>query len=181
MVSEKRFPSPSPQTSSGHPIISSFHLNVLGDVASLHHPPYPSIFICPSFSLSLLFSIPLRPCLFPSSCFYSSPPHVVLLFIPLYSFPPSPPPLSSLAHIWFPSGSVCVWCYPEFSGAPCSYGCVFCRRRERCRVCVCVRVCIEFSRLCNSFICGSFGETSPCWSSIFFILPLFIYPEWRPA
>lgn len=142
MVSEKRLPSPSPQTSPGHPILSSFHLNVLGDAASLHHPPYPSIFICPSFSLSLLFSIPLRPCLFPSSCFYSSPPHVVLLFIPLYSFPPSPPPSviprSHMVSLWI---CVCLVLPRVQWGSLLIWMCVLQTEREMPCVCVRARVC----------------------------------------
>lgn len=145
---EERIPSFSPQTLGRRPAVADFHLKAVGAAASLHHPPYPSIFTCPSFS--------------PSLCWLPSSPSLSLSVFAL-SFPPPPtcgfalqpsvlfPSLSSSSviprsHMVSLSGSVCVWCYPEFSGAPCSYGCVFCRRRERdgvyvC-VCVCRRVCV---------------------------------------
>lgn len=147
---------------------------MVGDVASLHHLPYPSIFICPCFSPSLLFSIPLRPCLLPSSRFHSPPTcgfalHPSVLFPSLSS---SVIPCSHMVSLWI---CVCLVLPRVQWGSLLIWMCVLQTEREM------PCVCVEFSRLCNSFICGSFRETSPSWSSLFFILPLFIYPEWRPA
>lgn len=79
---------------------------------------------------------------FPFLCRSFSLPHVVLLFIPLYSFPPSPP-LSSLTHIWFPSSGLCVFGVTQSSvGLPANmYVCFADDDGAMACVCVCVFVC----------------------------------------
>lgn len=153
-----------PQTLKTSPV-PSFILSLIWHPSITHR--YLSIFICPSFSPSpSLCCFPfLFTRLFPSSLFHFLPPTCGFALHPSVLFPSLPSSLSSSSviprsHMVSLSGSVCVWCYPEFSGAPCLYVCVFCRRRERwVRACACVY--IEFSRLCNSLIWGSFIETSP--------------------
>lgn len=147
-------------------------------MASLHHHHiHPSSSALPL--ASLLFSIPLRPCLFPSSCFHSPPTcgfalHPSVLFPSLSSS--SVIPRSHMVSLWI---CVCLVLPRVQWGSLLIWMCVLQTEREMPSVCVCV--CVGFSRLCNSFICGSFREASPSWLSIFFILPLFVYPEWRPA
>lgn len=148
------------------------------------------------FSHSLCFPF-LSVCVYFHLCSLSfSPPHVVLLFIPLYSFPPSPPLLSSLTHIWFLSLGLCVFGVTQSSlGLPAlMYVCVWSTQREMecvyvCRLmglpawaCVC-RVQQGSSRLCNSLICGSFrGRLHPIPPQSFSILPFFVYlPELFPV
>lgn len=144
------------------PPVPSFMLSLMW------HLPYLSIFICPSFSPSpSLHCFPfLFARLFPSSLFHFLPPHMWFCSSSLctLSLPPSPPPLSSLAHIWFPSLGLCVFGVTQSSVGLPAYMCVCFADGERDGACVCVE---EFSRLCNSLICGSFRETSPSWSSIF--------------
>lgn len=120
-------------------------------IAHLHHPTliYPlseplsiRLHLPFLYPLSALLSISLHLCLFPfsPSLIFSlplSPPHVVLLSIPLFSFPLSlPSPLILRSHMVSLSGSLCVWCYPEFTGAPCTYVCVSETEIERRRVCM---------------------------------------------
>lgn len=127
-------------------------------------------------SLNLIYpsssALPLPLLSLPLSLIFS--PHVVLLSLSSSSLIPR-------SHMVSLSGSVCVWCYPEFTGAPRSYMCVcvFYRRR----VCVCLQaygfaclglcVCVlgrvqqGSSRLCNSLKCGPFrGRLHPSSSSV---------------
>lgn len=145
----------------------SLSLSLIYPSSSALPLPLPSF-----FSLSLCTVIHFSPSVSLSIFTLSfSPPHVVLLSIPLYSLPPlpSPPLLSSLAHIWFLSLDLCVFGVTQSSlGLP-AHMCVCVTGRDRetewvyvCRLtglpawacfCFCVlgRVQQGSSRLCNSF------------------------------
>ncbi|MEQ2283059.1 hypothetical protein AMECASPLE_007208 [Ameca splendens] len=95
----------------------------------LCHPAYVcssllvrSVLPYPTFPLPIfLFVVFAVLCLFPSLLSHLSPPsspHVVLRSISLCSTSFS---LISRSHMVSPSGSLCVWCYVEFTGAPCSH------------------------------------------------------------
>ena len=138
-------------------------------MAHLHRPAlaYLSIhlhlpFLYPplSLSLSVRVSFHLRSLSFsPPTCGFALHPSVLR---------PSSSSSSSSSSSLIPrshmvslswSVCVCVWCYPEFTGAPCSYVCVLQTEIDRQSVCVCVcvlgRVQQGSSRLCNTFICRS--------------------------
>lgn len=97
-----------------HPITLAIYLHL-----PFLYPSYLSLrcfpFLCVPFHLcSLSFS--------PPTCGFALHPSVLLPSLSSSSVIPH-------SHMVSLFGSVCVWCYPEFTGAPCSYMCVFCSQR----------------------------------------------------
>lgn len=108
----------------------------------------------PLLSVSALFSISLCPVpsllsfIFSPTCGFALHPSVLLPSLSSSSVIPH-------SHMVSLFGSVCVWCYPEFTGAPCLiYVCFAARDRDNMYVCMCVCVSASLWVAClRLFLC----------------------------